>query len=41
MIHVIRREEQVDGQFNGGAVLEKRPVVYQDERTFPYSNLFY
>jgi redox-sensitive bicupin YhaK (pirin superfamily) len=41
MINVIRRDEQADGQFNGGAVLEKRPVVYQDEKTFPYSNLFY
>lgn len=40
-IRIIRREEQVDGQFNGGAVLEKRPIVYQDQKTSPYSNLFY
>ena len=38
---IIRREDQADGQFNGGAVLEKRPVFYQQEATFPYSNLFY
>jgi len=40
-LRILRREEQVDGQFNGGAVLEKRPIVYQGEKTFPYSNLFY
>lgn len=38
---IIRRDEQADGQFNGGAVLEKRPVFYQQAQTFPYSNLFY
>lgn len=38
---IIRREEQADGQFNGGAVMEKRPVFYQQANTFPYSNLFY
>lgn len=38
---IIRREDQADGQFNGGAVLEKRPIFYQQEATFPYSNLFY
>ncbi len=47
-IRVLRKEEQADGQFNGGAILEKRPVVYQSgkasakrPKTFPYSNLFY
>ncbi|MGB3076508.1 MAG: pirin family protein [Chitinophagales bacterium] len=40
-IQIIRKEEQADGQFNGGAVLEKRPVFYQQANTFPYSNLFY
>lgn len=38
---IIKREDQADGQFNGGAVLEKRPVYYQKAATFPYSNLFY
>lgn len=38
---IIRRDQQADGQFNGGAVLEKRPVFYQQAQTFPYSNLFY
>jgi len=40
-LQILRREDQVDGQFNGGAILEKRPIVYQGEKTFPYSNLFY
>lgn len=40
-IRILRRSEQVDGQFNGGAIMEKRPVVYQNQKTFPYSNLFY
>lgn len=40
-LKIIRREDQPDGQFNGGAVLEKRPVFYDGEHTFPYSNLFY
>lgn len=38
---IIRKADQADGQFNGGAVLEKRPVFYQKAATFPYSNLFY
>jgi redox-sensitive bicupin YhaK (pirin superfamily) len=41
MITIIRREDQPDGQFNGGAVLEKRPVLYRSGKTSPYSNLFY
>ncbi|MCY7408850.1 MAG: pirin family protein, partial [Chitinophagales bacterium] len=40
-LEILRKEEQVDGQFNGGAILEKRPVVYESGKTFPYSNLFY
>lgn len=40
-ITVIKRNDQADGQFNGGAILEKRPVFYQQDNTFPYSNLFY
>lgn len=38
---VIRKENQMDGQLNGGAIQEKRPVIYQGEKTLPYSNLFY
>jgi redox-sensitive bicupin YhaK (pirin superfamily) len=41
MISVIRKDEQANGQFNDGAILEKRPVFYQSENTFPYSNIFY
>lgn len=41
MITILRKEDQADGQFNGGAIMEKRPVVYASEKTFPYSNLFY
>lgn len=40
-ITIIPKNEQADGQFNGGAILEKRPVFYQQSNTFPYSNLFY
>ncbi|MBX7142732.1 MAG: pirin family protein [Chitinophagales bacterium] len=40
-LEIIRKEDQVDGQFNNGAILEKRPVIYQGEKTRPYSNLFY
>ena len=40
-LEILHKADQVDGQFNGGAILEKRPVVYQGEKTFPYSNLFY
>ena len=40
-LKIVRREEQADGQFNGGAVLEKRPVMYQGKNISPYSNLFY
>jgi redox-sensitive bicupin YhaK (pirin superfamily) len=40
-LEIIRKEEQVDGQFNNGGVMEKRPVVFQEGKSFPYSNLFY
>ena len=40
-LRILRKDEQMNGQFNGGAVLEKRPIVYQGRKTLPYSNLFY
>lgn len=42
-IEIYTKEEQADGQFNGGAILEKKPIGFpQDGGTLrPYSNLFY
>ncbi len=42
-IAIYTREEQAEGQFNGGAILEKKPIGFpQDGGTLrPYSNLFY
>lgn len=43
MVEVVSRTDQVDGAFNGGAILEKRPVLMSDHVSEfkPYSNLFY
>jgi redox-sensitive bicupin YhaK (pirin superfamily) len=43
MIEVVSKNEQADGAFNGGEILEKRPVLMSDTGTRfkPYSNLFY
>ena len=42
-IEIYTREEQAEGQFNGGAILEKKPIGFpQDGGPLrPYSNLFY
>ncbi|MCK4852895.1 MAG: pirin family protein [Bacteroidales bacterium] len=42
-IDIYKREEQADGQFNGGAILEKKPIGFpQDGGALrPYSNLYY
>jgi len=42
-IEIYTLEEQADGQFNGGAILEKKPIGFpQDGGSLrPYSNLFY
>ena len=42
-IEIYTKEEQADGQFNGGAILEKKPIGFtQDGGSLqPYSNLFY
>ena len=42
-IQLIKKEEQADGNFNNGEILEKKPIGFpQDEgKNKPYSNLFY
>jgi len=40
---IIRKAEQVDGGFNGGEILEKKPIGFPQDGGIvkPYSNLFY
>lgn len=42
-IQVIPHKEQARGQFNGGAILENKPIGFPGEGGYirPYSNLFY
>lgn len=42
-IQFIPRNEQASGQFNGGAILENKPIGFPGEGGYikPYSNLFY
>lgn len=42
-IQLISRDEQASGQFNGGAILENKPIGFPGEggHIRPYSNLFY
>lgn len=41
-ITIVPKEKQANGEFNGGAILEKKPIGFpQDGGTKPYSNLFY
>jgi redox-sensitive bicupin YhaK (pirin superfamily) len=41
-ITIRTRDAQADGQFNGGAILEKRPIIPgRTTETAPYSNIFY
>ena len=42
-IQIIKKEEQADGNFNNGEILEKKPIGFPQDRgiTKPYSNLFY
>ncbi len=42
-IKVIPKSEQASGQFNGGAILEKKPIGFPQDggKQRPYSNLFY
>jgi redox-sensitive bicupin YhaK (pirin superfamily) len=42
-IKIYKFEEQVPGEFNGGAILENRPIVLTEDpkNLKPYSNIFY
>ncbi len=42
-IEIFRRQDQADGQFNGGAIMEKKPIGFPQDGGIlrPYSNLFY
>lgn len=42
-IQLIKKEEQADGNFNNGEILEKKPIGFPQDggKTKPYSNLFY
>ncbi len=42
-IQIYRREDQADGNFNGGAIREKKPIGFPQDGGIlrPYSNLFY
>ena len=43
MIEIFKKNDQADGGFNGGEILEKRPVGFPQDggKLKPYSNLFY
>lgn len=39
---LLKKDDQVIGSFNGGAIRENRPVVINNGKSFkPYSNIFY
>ena len=42
-IEIIKKEHQADGHFNGGEILEKKPIGFPQDggKTKPYSNIFY
>ncbi len=42
-IQLIKKEEQADGNFNHGEILEKKPIGFPQDggKIRPYSNLFY
>lgn len=42
-INIITKKEQADGAFNGGAILEKKPIGFPQDggKQKPYSNIFY
>lgn len=42
-ITIVPKEKQAHGQFNGGAILEKKPIGFPQDggEVKPYSNLFY
>ena len=42
-VDIIRKESQVDGKFNNGEILEKKPIGFPQDGGIskPYSNIFY
>ena len=42
-IHIVKKTHQASGQFNGGEILENKPISFPREvgELKPYSNLFY
>ena len=42
-VDIIRKEAQVDGKFNNGEILEKKPIGFPQDGGIskPYSNIFY
>ena len=42
-IQVIKKEDQADGNFNNGEILEKKPIGFPQDggKIRPYSNIFY
>mgnify|MGYP006098701895 CR=1 FL=1 len=43
MIEIIKKQEQAYGEFNGGEIIENKPIGFPQEggKTQPYSNIFY
>ena len=43
MIEVIKKQEQAYGEFNGGEIIENKPIGFPKEggKIKPYSNIFY
>ena len=42
-VEIVKREDQVDGNFNNGEILEKKPIGFPQDggSSKPYSNIFY
>ncbi len=42
-INIVKKEDQAKGQFNGGEILENKPIGFPQDvgKQKPYSNLFY
>ncbi len=42
-INIFKKEDQVDGNFNSGEILEKKPIGFPQDNGIlkPYSNIFY
>ena len=42
-VEIVKREDQADGNFNNGEILEKKPIGFPQDggSSKPYSNIFY